>query len=1194
MTTDKSATDVLTIELTKLLTPLRHLNSVDRVKRMLYEVGVDLTAISDSNQNIQTLVTNLGPLVSIADELVTGVTQLISAETEQEELEAIAALALLIPDTVRTIYDVVPTLESSITNALPNIVNEIQNLAQVLPVRIVNYLLYLYLQNYYKRIYSVLHVLGILETEQFQGETYAIKTIQWERLPLLFSDPMELADDVYSWNEGPDTFEGDKFLDRIEVLLRAFILHGGIYTQDDAIRAQFGRVQPGDDREIRMPIYQTGVHPESHVELDINLSPIPSDGNRNAGLALYPYLTAGFNMEQELAENWVLTVAGNLDPGDAGFGVKLRAPHDLELIDGIFSGNPVDSALQHFDARFELGIRRTSTPGSLSYIFGTEDASHLALREAGAKLIIALQENVEEVAAELEVQELTLAINPAQGGDGFIQKILSGINIKVTSDLLLGVSNLEGFYFRGSGGLEIAIPIHEDLGPIHLETLYVTLNVDGGFELVLAATFGLELGPLAGSVEKIGLIIPIDFPAGGDGNLGPVQVDFPGFKPPTGAGFSIDTGGLIGGGFLEIDDPNKRYAGILALQFGEIGIVAIALITTRMPDGSDGFSMLVNIGVTFDPGFQLSMGFTLLGIGGLFGINRAIDIDALISGIKNRTLDSILFPDPSTVIANANKIISDLRAVFPPADGQFVIGPMVKIGYGTPTLISADIGIFVQFPEPIRIVLLGQVAMALPEERQPIVQVHLDVLGVLDFDKDQLVFLASLYDSSILEFVLSGDAAFLLSWGDDPQFAMSLGGFHPKFTPPPPPIIFADLRRLSLGLSSGSSFQLTCASYQALTPNSLQFGARVDLYARGGGAVVTGYLGFDALIFFSPFSFEVSIGGGVVIKINGHTLADVDIFLALSGPTPWDARGKAKIKILFIDVDAGFHVTWGSRDQKTLPPVDPWGPMQNALREQGNWSGVLPRHSTMVEVIRPFGEGETQPFVVHPGGFLEIRQKIAPIGVRLFKSGNAPVTGHDAFVFENVIVDNEEVPVDPVEEFFARGQVEDLNAQQQLSVPSFEKFQGGVRSRASSVIKIEGIDDQAANVIEESPLFYESILLRPDRISEKQEQSGTLSWREANTVSRAKHRRQAAHRSGSRKKFGELRTRAKVRTQEERYCIARLADLTRAELSDGVDQVNYDLSRAAADQLLEDHLQRVPDDRGLLMVVPEYELEEAA
>ncbi len=39
---------------------------------------------------------------------------------------------------------------------------------------------------------------------------------------------------------------------------------------------------------------------------------------------------------------------------------------------------------------------------------------------------------------------------------------------------------------------------------------------------------------------------------------------------------------------------------------------------------------------------------------------------------------------PRDVVANAPRILSDLRAFFPPEQGIFLVGPMAKIGWGTP------------------------------------------------------------------------------------------------------------------------------------------------------------------------------------------------------------------------------------------------------------------------------------------------------------------------------------------------------------------------------------------------------------------------------------------------------------------------------------------------------------------------------
>ena len=115
-----------------------------------------------------------------------------------------------------------------------------------------------------------------------------------------------------------------------------------------------------------------------------------------------------------------------------------------------------------------------------------------------------------------------------------------------------------------------------------------------------------------------------------------------------------------------------------------------------MPDGTKGFSLLVIITAEFSPGLQLGYGFKLIGVGGLLGLNRTMVLEAIAQGVRTGGVNEILFPtDP---VANAPRIISDLRAFFPPALNRFLIGPMGKLGWGTPTVISLELGIIVEIP----------------------------------------------------------------------------------------------------------------------------------------------------------------------------------------------------------------------------------------------------------------------------------------------------------------------------------------------------------------------------------------------------------------------------------------------------------------------------------------------------------------
>ena len=105
----------------------------------------------------------------------------------------------------------------------------------------------------------------------------------------------------------------------------------------------------------------------------------------------------------------------------------------------------------------------------------------------------------------------------------------------------------------------------------------------------------------------------------------------------------------------------------------------------------------------------------------------------------------------------------------------------------------------------------------------------MDAVGVIDFDQGTAALDATLYDSRLLKkFVLTGDMALRLNWEGAPNFALAVGGLHPAFNPPPN---FPKLERIAINLAAGDNPRLRCEAYFALTANTVQFGARAELYA---------------------------------------------------------------------------------------------------------------------------------------------------------------------------------------------------------------------------------------------------------------------------------------------------------------------------------------------------------------------------
>ena len=211
-------------------------------------------------------------------------------------------------------------------------------------------------------------------------------------------------------------------------------------------------------------------------------------------------------------------------------------------------------------------------------------------------------------------------------------------------------------------------------------------------------------------------------------------------------------------------DPDRGlYAGEMQLQFEQIAVRAVGLLDDRT---RSGYSLLVLVSAEFPP-VQLGLGFMLVGVGGLLGIHRTVAVEALRAGLKAGALGAVLSPpDPK---ANPAQLVASLAGLFPPAAGRHVFAPTARIVWGSPVLITIDLCLVLELPSPVRLVALGRIRALLPEERDPVVRLQVDVLGVIDFDQQTAAVDATLIDSRIAQFALTGDLALRMSWGAHPS-----------------------------------------------------------------------------------------------------------------------------------------------------------------------------------------------------------------------------------------------------------------------------------------------------------------------------------------------------------------------------------------------------------------------------------------
>jgi hypothetical protein len=419
---------------------------------------------------------------------------------------------------------------------------------------------------------------------------------------------------------------------------------------------------------------------------------------------------------------------------------------------------------------------------------------------------------------------------------------------------------------------------------------------------------------------------------------------------------------------------------------------------------------------------------------------------------------------------------------------------MLKIGWGSPTLITVSLGIVIELPSPVRIAILGRLHMALPDEKKATIVINLDVLGTLDFEKSLLTIDAALYDSRIAMFTVTGAMALRLSWGADPVFVLSVGGFNPRFQPPPE---FPSLPRM--GLSMGKpEFGLRFESYFALTTNTLQFGSRLDAWAKKdwGGLIGTvegkAFMAFDALMQFTPFSLIADLEGSIAIKAGIIAVAG-GLKLTLNGPKPWHAVGCA-----FADLGAlgkpriPLDITIGEPEpEPPPPPVDVMPLLLEALSQPGNWSAQLPDDGSMLVTLRASKPGEDQPkeneLLVHPFGKLAVRQRVVPLDTTIQRYGYSPIIGEPLFTIKSVYFGTGELK--PTElagaearETFARGQFFDQTDDEKLSQPQFEELPAG-----RSGIGIEANAIKVGSLVPDESDAYETVVFDADERDVPQE-----------------------------------------------------------------------------------------------------------
>lgn len=621
----------------------------------------------------------------------------------------------------------------------------------------------------------------------------------------------------------------------------------------------------------------------------------------------------------------------------------------------------------------------------------------------------------------------------------FKQVLKDDIAAKFTLSVLYDY--LRGFKLGGGYSFHYDIDCSNlKLGALNLQNLGVDLgslkNDWGTLNLGLGSTFSVNLEAVNFSFENLGLgmnlnVVKPDF------SLGDWDFGF-NFKFPEGIGISIDTVAVKGAGMVSYQEDTGELLGVLELDvIDKFGVSALLLADLGTLEGHF-FSLVAMISARFSPGIPLGMGFSLTAIGGALGLQRMLDRNAITQAVRQGTLDSVFFVE--NVADHLAEMKQACENIFPSKEGQFFLGLLAQISYEP--VVKCNFGLMLQLPNPVEIIIVGALKVGIKDT--DIIRINVYFAGGINFEEG-IWFDASIVDSEIVGIKLEGDMAFRLFWGGNTKgFLLSIGGFHPNYTPEEGMLV-SDMKRMALKLDY-KVLKVGLEAYLAVTSNSFQIGAHLDICVGWNKFGIRGYAGFDALFQFDPFLFMFSIEAGVSVVCGSWKLFSIDLGLSLSGPAPWNAKGDAKFWFLLIPIEVGFDITWGdSKPQLPEKQIKVLPLLEAELQNPSNWiqgeGGLKDREVCL------FNSESEEGLAVLPIGNLSFNQSIVPMTEKkLDMCNNAVPTDYNSIRIQYIKIENDRMEMDDenlmVNEF-APALYYSMSHREKLKSPSYVSYNSG-------------------------------------------------------------------------------------------------------------------------------------------------------
>jgi hypothetical protein len=797
----------------------------DGPRRLLASLGWDLPPGVDdiglAGLSLGTVGERLTAAVEVADD---------PAADEAAEAEALAQLALATGEALLALSQVELTAPQDYLDAT-GIVDDF------LP-RLVDLYVIQSAAGAARPVFDLAVLLGLVELRREPADPARFQVahlrhvVHWDRFATLVTDPADLLTDVYGW--GTAGYDATQLVVNLGAVLQHLSI--GVRRRDLGplpLTRLHGAPPPAHPPLTQLFLPVAGADLATSGEAGLTLFGLPptTAGGTDGGLGLAPYARGTADLRVDLSDRLSIGLAASGDLG-TGIALVLRPGADPRIRGGLNSETPADGTT---GASLTIDLTFAAADDADQIRLVDSDGVTITARGSAAALTVGVGDDGTEATLRFSATDGRVVVT--ETGLAFLDALLPADGLVAELDADLSWSSRHGVRLGGQASLRVARVVGRRIGPLTVEQVEVALGAaDGRLSLTAGVAAGLTLGPVELTVAGLGLRAEI---GSGPGNLGSGDVTVRPV-PPTGIGVRIDAGVVTGGGFVA-KDPAGEFVGALELQLGRIGVKALGVFSP----GRD-WSMLVLLYARIPP-VQLGFGFTLDGVGGALGLQRGIDVDALVTGLRSGAFDDLLFPaDP---VGDAPRLLARLRGLFPPRPGSLVVGPMVDVHWGRPVIITARLAVLLQLDHAFgdgplrlaRIVVVGQLRAELgATERDPdarVLVLIVDVLGWWDLAEKRYAFLARLRDSSVAGIDLTGGLGVWGEYGDRPRFILAAGGFNPRFRDVPAQLTGV-LDRLGGSFSVGR-FDLTLAGYFASRRQPSRPGStsrdREDRTGRAGG-----------------------------------------------------------------------------------------------------------------------------------------------------------------------------------------------------------------------------------------------------------------------------------------------------------------------------------------------------------------------